>query len=187
MHEIINLIYIVLDLYKFLLLGAVLMSWINPDPYNPIVRFLRRATDPVLLPFRKLLMPLTMQLRIDLSPILAFLLIGMIQRVLRQLQYGGLDPAMLGRAVVDGLLVFFVSVFIFLAILMVARTFVEWTNADRWNPIVRFITTVTDPIVWRFRNFRGKNSRYDMRPVAATVFFLLGYAIVTALRGLMWR
>ena len=38
----------VLTLYMYMIIASALLSWVNPDPYNPIVRFLRRATDPVL-------------------------------------------------------------------------------------------------------------------------------------------
>ena len=50
-----------------------LISWVNPDPYNPIVRMLERLTEPVLRPLRKLAPPY--KIGIDLSPILAFLAI----------------------------------------------------------------------------------------------------------------
>ena len=49
------------------------MSWINPDPYNEIVKIVYRITDPILNPIRKLI-PLRLGM-IDFSPILAFLLI----------------------------------------------------------------------------------------------------------------
>ncbi|MCM2255148.1 MAG: YggT family protein [Vicinamibacteria bacterium] len=35
-----------LEIYKYVLIGAAVVSWVNADPYNPIVRFLRTATDP---------------------------------------------------------------------------------------------------------------------------------------------
>ncbi|MFH1460315.1 MAG: YggT family protein [Candidatus Omnitrophota bacterium] len=68
-------------LYWMILIRA-LISWVNPDPYNPIVVFLRRMTDPVLEPLRQLLMPLTMQIHIDLSPLLAFFIIVFLQKSL---------------------------------------------------------------------------------------------------------
>ncbi|MDP2981309.1 MAG: YggT family protein [Candidatus Omnitrophota bacterium] len=60
-------------LYWLILLRA-LVSWVNPDPYNPIVRFLHKATEPILYPIRKML-PLSLRFGIDISPIIAFLLI----------------------------------------------------------------------------------------------------------------
>lgn len=50
-----------------------LLSWVNPDPYNPIVQALHRITEPVLRPLRKLAPPY--KIGIDISPILAFLVI----------------------------------------------------------------------------------------------------------------
>ncbi len=50
-----------------------LISWVNPDPYNPIVQILQRVTEPVLRPLRKLAPP--HKIGIDISPIIAFLLI----------------------------------------------------------------------------------------------------------------
>jgi len=71
-----------LTILYWLILIRALISWVNPDPYNPIVVFLRRTTDPMLEPLRQLLMPLTMQIRIDLSPLLAFFIIVFLQRSL---------------------------------------------------------------------------------------------------------
>ena len=71
-----------LTIMYWLILIRALISWFSPDPYNPLVQFLHRATDPLLEPLRNLLMPVTMQIRIDLSPLLAFFLIVFLQRSL---------------------------------------------------------------------------------------------------------
>ena len=39
---------LVLNIYFWVILARAVLSWVNPDPYNPIVRFLHRATEPVL-------------------------------------------------------------------------------------------------------------------------------------------
>ena len=39
---------ILLNIYMWIIIARALISWVNPDPYNPIVRFLYRATEPVL-------------------------------------------------------------------------------------------------------------------------------------------
>jgi len=79
----------VLGAYKWILLITVLLSWVNPDPYNPIVRFLHAITEPVLRPIRRLL---GFSLGpIDISPIIVFIIIMFIQnfliRTLIQLSY----------------------------------------------------------------------------------------------------
>lgn len=56
----------------WLIIIRALISWVNPDPYNPIVQFLHKATDPILYPFRRMI-PFSFSAGIDLSPILAIL------------------------------------------------------------------------------------------------------------------
>jgi YggT family protein len=58
-----------LTLYVWIVIAAVVLSWVNPDPYNPIVRFVRSATDPVLSRARRA-MPFLYASGIDLSPML---------------------------------------------------------------------------------------------------------------------
>lgn len=65
---------IFLTIYYWLILIRAIISWVNPDPYNPIVQFLYKTTEPVLYPIRKLL-PLHFTIGIDLSPLIAFFLI----------------------------------------------------------------------------------------------------------------
>ena len=60
-----------IDIYWWIIVVRVLISWINPDPYNPIVQFLRSATDPLLYWVRRAL-PLNFG-GIDFSPIIVLL------------------------------------------------------------------------------------------------------------------
>ncbi len=50
-----NILDIALGIYKWIIIIAAVVSWVNPDPYNPIVRLLYRATEPVLRPVRNLI------------------------------------------------------------------------------------------------------------------------------------
>ncbi len=63
-----------LTILYWLILIRALISWVNPDPYNPIVQFLYKTTEPILYPIRKLL-PMNFRFGIDISPIIAFLAI----------------------------------------------------------------------------------------------------------------
>lgn len=71
-----------LMIYYYLLLARVLISWVNPDPYNQIVIFLRQMTDPILEPLQRVFLPLTMKIHVDLSPIIAFFIIAFLQKSL---------------------------------------------------------------------------------------------------------
>ena len=70
-----------LSLYMWIIVGRAVISWVNPDPYNPIVRFLTSATEPVLYPIRR---RLPMLGGIDFSPIIAILVIIFLQSFLVQ-------------------------------------------------------------------------------------------------------
>jgi YggT family protein len=71
--------------YGWILLGRVLISWVNADPYNPIVRFLYVATDPILAPVRRAL-PLYAG-GLDLSPVIVWVGIIFFQRFVVQSLY----------------------------------------------------------------------------------------------------
>lgn len=79
-----NLIEMVIQIYIYIVIARALISWVNPDPYNPIVRFLHNATDPVLYRLRQILPFSTGS--IDLSPmiliVLLFLLRGFLVNML---------------------------------------------------------------------------------------------------------
>jgi len=64
----------VLNAFTWLIIIRALISWVNPDPYNTIVQFLNKVTEPIFYPIRKWL-PFSLQLGIDLSPIIAILII----------------------------------------------------------------------------------------------------------------
>ncbi len=65
---------IFLTILYWLILIRALISWVNPDPYNAIVQFLYKTTEPILYPIRRIL-PFSLKFGIDISPIIAFLAI----------------------------------------------------------------------------------------------------------------
>lgn len=70
----------VLTLLWIVIIARAILSWVNPDPYNPIVRFIYNVTEPILYQIRKRL-PLNFG-GIDFSPIIVFFIIIFIQEVL---------------------------------------------------------------------------------------------------------
>jgi len=78
-----NIVSVVLSFLYWIILIRALISWVNPDPYNPIVQFLHRTTEPILEPIRRL-MP---RMAIDISPIIAFLVIIFLKSFLVQSLY----------------------------------------------------------------------------------------------------
>jgi YggT family protein len=69
-----------LTFYWWIVLIAVLLTWVNPDPSNSIVRFLRSVTEPVFYQIRRRL-PFVVIGGIDLSPIVVMVLIEVVRMV----------------------------------------------------------------------------------------------------------
>ena len=56
-RSVLDLIFLLLDIYKWVIIAAALITWVSPDPRNPVVTILRQITEPVLAPARRLLPP----------------------------------------------------------------------------------------------------------------------------------
>ena len=88
-----NLIYALAMILSYLLtvinwmiIIRVLLSWVNPDPYNGVVRFLYGITEPMLAPFRRILPAYS--IGIDFSPIFALLTVWFIKLFLVRTLFG---------------------------------------------------------------------------------------------------
>ena len=75
-----------IDIYWWLIVIRALLSWVSPDPYNPIVQFIERVTEPLLQPLRQLIPAYKMG--IDISPILAILFLYFLKIFLVQTLLG---------------------------------------------------------------------------------------------------
>ena len=73
----------VLSIYFWIVIISALLSWVNPDPYNPIVRFLRGVTEPVFYRIRRWI-PFAVVGGFDLSPIVVILAIQVCKIVVVQ-------------------------------------------------------------------------------------------------------
>lgn len=78
------LVSLLFNVLYFILIIRIIMSWINPDPYNEIVQIIYRISDPILAPFRRL--PLQMG-GIDFSPILAFVVLSVLRNFIVNILY----------------------------------------------------------------------------------------------------
>lgn len=80
LYQVVNL---VIQIYIFIVIARAIISWVNPDPYNPIVRFLYSATEPVLARMRRFL-PLQFG-GFDFTPIALLIALSVLQQILLQL------------------------------------------------------------------------------------------------------
>lgn len=79
----------VLNALQWLVIIAALVSWVSPDPRNPIVRFLYASTEPLFRPFRRLVPP-SRTGGIDLSPLFVLVLIFLLSRFVARLAVGAI-------------------------------------------------------------------------------------------------
>jgi len=85
---------ILITVMFYIIIARAIISWVNPDPHNPFVQFLYKTTEPILYPIRKIL-PLNFRFGIDISPMIAILILLFLQKFLvptlvhlsRSLQY----------------------------------------------------------------------------------------------------
>jgi YggT family protein len=75
-----KLVDFALGAYMWIIIGRAILSWVNPDPYNPIVRFLHEVTEPVLSRIRRLIPAFAGG--IDFSPMILILVIIFLQSFL---------------------------------------------------------------------------------------------------------
>ncbi len=66
-----------INIYMYIIIARAIISWVNPDPYNPIVRFLYKSTDPILNRVRRIMPDLG---GLDISPIIVILIIIFLQK-----------------------------------------------------------------------------------------------------------
>ena len=74
-----QLLGIALQIYMWIIIIRAIVSWVNPDPHNPIVQLLHRVTEPVLQPVRRML---PMSYGIDFSPLVVILAIIFLDQFL---------------------------------------------------------------------------------------------------------
>jgi YggT family protein len=82
---VISFVRILFFILQFAIIVRALMSWFNPSPENPIVRIVFEITEPVLAPLRRIVPRIGMM---DITPIVAILLMQVIESVLVQTLFG---------------------------------------------------------------------------------------------------
>lgn len=82
--SLINIADIAFEVYLYIVIARVLISWIPHNPSQPIIRFLYEATEPLLAPCRRLVPSLG---GIDFSPIIAIMAVEVLRKIVISLLY----------------------------------------------------------------------------------------------------
>lgn len=84
LRALIQTIDLLLSLYVWLIIARAIISWVNPNPYHPVVRFLYQTTEPVLRLARRVIPPIY---GLDLSPVAIIFLIYLIRELLLYIRF----------------------------------------------------------------------------------------------------
>jgi YggT family protein len=82
--NIIDFINVAFTVYTWLIFIRIILSWIRPNPGNPVIKFIIELTEPFLSIFRRIIPPLGM---IDISPIAAFFALELLRHLVVNLLY----------------------------------------------------------------------------------------------------
>lgn len=77
-----KVISMIISIYEYIIIGAVIISWVGADPYNPIVRFLRQATEPLFAQVRRFLPRAMFRIGIDFTPLIVLILLVLLENLL---------------------------------------------------------------------------------------------------------
>lgn len=76
-----KVLHLILNLYSFIILGAVILSWIRPAPNNPIVNFITQTTEPLFRIVRKKMPRALFATGMDFTPIIIFIAITVVDTI----------------------------------------------------------------------------------------------------------
>lgn len=86
LNGVIGIFSHLVSIYKWIVVVRVLISWINPDPYNPIVQFLRGITDPALDGMRRFVPNFLWSTGLDFTPLILIIGLQMVEMALESIR-----------------------------------------------------------------------------------------------------
>jgi YggT family protein len=174
LHLLINVAF---DLFIFLVLTRFLLQLVRADFYNPLSQFVVKATNPLLVPMRKLI---PSQGAVDVAALVAVVALVVIKLVLLlMLTYGSLPvgPAVLLISAVK-MLASTVLNYLFWAIIL--RIVLSWVSPDPRNPVTLVVAQLTEPVMAPARKILPPMGGLDLSPI----LILLAIQLLQVLFGL---
>lgn len=174
LHLLINVAF---DLFIFLLLTRFLLQLVRADFYNPLSQFVVKATNPLLVPMRKLI---PNQGAVDVAALVAVVALIVVKLVLLiMLTYGALrvSPALLLVSAVKMLASTLLN-YLFWAIIL--RIVLSWVSPDPRNPVTLVVAQLTEPVMAPVRKILPPMGGLDLSPI----LILLAIQLLQVLFGL---
>ena len=156
-----------------LIVLRVLLQWVRANFYNPICQFLYKATNPVLMPLRKVI-PAWRNL--DIAGIVLAWVVTAVKLVLLALTLGqSLGFAGLAVLSIADLVDFVLLLFI---VLVLARVVISLVNADSYHPIVPLVIQLTEPLLKPFRRLIPNIAGLDFSPMVLLLVIMLARVLI---------
>ena len=166
----------IIDLYVMLIALRYIMQIVRADYYNPIAQFIVKATNPVLIPFRKIVPGWGKQ---DLAALLfcwlaliaklflfKFIGLGVISIAGSGIVVSALGPAtIIALAAVDVLALVF-NIFFFAIIIMAV---LSWVSPAGYNPIAALVSSICEPLIAPVRRYVPPLGGMDLSPLVALI------------------
>jgi len=186
MHFTVNLltfIHYAVSLYMMIVVVRALLSWVNPDPSNPVVVFLRRATDPALYFIRRTIpLPRT---ALDVSPLILLIGLMLVDTFILEILKNLALPLIVNitRSLLHSVVLALRSILTLYMYIIIIRALISWVNPDPYNFLVRAIYALTDPILYRVRRLLPVAAGgFDFSPF---IVIILLYAVSNLLTSLL--
>ena len=161
---LIYLISTISDLYVTALLLRLLLQWVRADFYNPLSQFLVKATNPVLVPARRLIPSIG---RLDTASVVVMLLIELLQlTVISLISQGEYGFQFLLLFAIRKLLITQLLTYL---VLIIARVIVSWIANQSRHPLIPLIYQLTEPVLRPFGKVIPPLGGIDLSPLFALI------------------
>ena len=161
---LIYLISTLTDLYVTAILLRLLLQWVRADFYNPLSQFLVKATNPVLVPARRLIPSIG---KLDTASVVVMLLLELLQLVLisllSQTDFG--FQFLLLFAVRKLLIALLLTYFV----LIIASVIISWIANQSRHPLIPLIYQLTEPVLRPINKLLPKMGGVDLSPLFALI------------------
>lgn len=172
---LVYLIDFAFSVYIFIVLTRFVLQLARADFYNPISQFVLRATNPLLVPFRRIVPSYR---GLDIAALLLVVILIIVKAVmLVTIQHGGLPSGIGPQLIIYSFreLANLILAYVFWSVLI--RVILSWVAPDPGNPVVRIIIQITEPLLAPVRNMLPPMGGFDLSPI----FVLLGVQFIRIL------
>jgi YggT family protein len=176
-------IFLIQTLFGFYILAVMLrflLQWVRADFYNPLAQFLVKLTNPPLLPLRRVIPGL---MGLDMAAVVLMLSLQVVELLLifYLTAHSTKLPGLLLLAVAQ-LLGLLINVLFWAVIL---QAILSWVNPDPYQPVVRLLYQLTEPILRLARRMIAPISGLDLSPILVlVVLHLLKLLLVAPLQDM---